>query len=104
MEAENDKKNNTYHSHLCIPSFSSSSFDWLYLSHSAVIFSSKPPKVMNVTTTAGHSWIARQVTPQSGCKDPVINASYYNQLNINMHQKSPDVLKPAYQLIQFILT
>jgi len=85
MEAENDENNNIYRSRLRIPSFSSSSsFDRLYLSHSAVIFSSKPPKVMNVTTISGRSWTALQATPQSGRKDPVINASYHNQLNIDV--------------------
>ena len=68
------KNNNTYRSRLRIPSFSSSSsFDRLYLSHSAVIFSSKSPKVMNVTTISGRSWTALQATPQSGRIHPVID-------------------------------
>ena len=51
MEAENDKTNNRYRSRLPVPSFSSSLlFGRLYLSHSAAIFSSKPPCHNNVRT------------------------------------------------------
>ena len=82
----------TYRSRLRIPSFSSKpSFDRLYLSHSAVILSSKPPKVMNVTTISGRAWMALQATPQSGRKDPVINASYNNQLNIDGLENIPHI-------------
>ena len=40
---------------------------------------------MNVTTISGRSWMALQATPQSGRKDPVITASYNNQLNLNIN-------------------
>jgi hypothetical protein len=39
---------------------------------------------MNVTTISGRSWTALQATPQSGRKDPVSNASYHNQLSIDV--------------------
>ena len=82
IETESDVERKSYLSRLRILSFSSSSsFDRLYLSHSALIFSSKPPKVMNVTTISGRSWTALQATPQSGLKHPVIDASYHDQLN-----------------------
>ena len=71
MEVKNNDCT-TYLNRLRIPSFSfSSMFDRPYLSHSAVIFSSKPPTVKNVTTISGRSWMALQATPQSGLIPPV---------------------------------
>lgn len=69
VEIENKIK--TYRSRLRIPAFSSSSVFNLYLSHSGMTLSSKPPKVMNVTTISGRSWTALQARPQSGRTDPV---------------------------------
>ena len=67
----NKIKIKTYRSRLRIPAFSSSPMFNLYLSHSGITLSSKPPKVMNVTTISGRSWTALQATPQSGRTDPV---------------------------------